>query len=125
MSGILGAAGLGWKWYYEKFTTDPEAVEWFNAQREKFFGDRVMQVWDAVYTRAIADSTPDAKLFVERFDTKYKPETNTRHTIEVRMRTDDPAVRMERLSAQLALPVITAGPPDGSTREKPSADNRP
>lgn len=126
MTAILEGAGLSWKWYYEKFTTDPESVAWFNAQREKFFGERVLNVWDAVYARACGDSTQDAKLFVERFDPKYKPETGTRHTIEVRMRTDDPETRMGRLLT--ALPpsqVVIAERVDGPEGKKPVAEDRP
>ena len=115
MTAILQTAGLSWKWFYESFQPDEQAVAWFNAQQERMFNSRCMDVYNALYYQALEGNPQAAKIFVERFDPKYRPESGMKHTIEVRMRPDDPADRMARLRERLApapaLPNSTDGVP--------------
>jgi hypothetical protein len=127
MAAILTNAGLSWKWYYEKFQCDEQAVAWFNAERDKLFDAKLGNVWDAVYEAALsgsANAVAAAKLYAERFDKKYKPQTNSTTTIEVRMRPDEPETRMARLREKFAVKTLPPSP-DGAVNVQVEVEQPP
>ena len=61
-------------WY--NWNRDPRFVKWFLALKENFNVTRgLSNVHTATYSHALKESPADRKLFLERFDKMYKPQT--------------------------------------------------
>ena len=68
--------GSGTNLWYMWRKNNPGFIKWWNTCLESVYsGFGVPEVWKAVRNRAVNHSDAAAKLFIERFDTKYKPTT--------------------------------------------------
>lgn len=73
--------GSGMNLWYMWRKRNPGFIKWWNSCLEAVYsGFGVPEVWSAVKRRALVNSPQDAKLFIERFDVKYKPITAQEHT---------------------------------------------
>ena len=74
---LESSTSLWWMWR----KNSPGFIKWWNTCLESVYsGFGVPEVWKAVRTRAVNHSDAAAKLFIERFDTKYKPTTSQERT---------------------------------------------
>lgn len=56
------------------WSKNPKFMKWFLACKEEFHASRgLAEVHTATYTHALKESPADRKLYLERFDEKYKP----------------------------------------------------
>ena len=68
----LGAERTGWY----RWRDSAAFVQWLTVTVQEWLGSvGLANVQKAIYRRAVRDSSADAKLFLERFDSDYKPTT--------------------------------------------------
>ena len=68
---------------YYRWLCKPGFQKWLDkVQKEYFETTGLSRVHKAIYDNALSNSQADRKLFVERFDQDYKPQTGQEHTFK-------------------------------------------
>ena len=62
-------------WYHWRKT--PGFLKWFNEVIDSGFSDKLPQLYSALFARAVHHDTAAAKLYIERYDEDYKPQSKT------------------------------------------------
>lgn len=94
----LGRAAENWYGWQKK----PDFLNWWNKALEEHFGGHgLTEVHSAIFRRATQNSAQDAKLFIERFDPKYKPTIGTEHTFPGIQPPEDIEAAVERSKARV------------------------